>query len=219
MEIKTTMATCMNGHPYDTAKYSSCPVCGAQPANSFSATEPVGGGFSPNFTPTEDPSHSNIGNGGYSPNFRPTVDPHSGNDRYSDGNHGDFEETIFGEGLVADGSQTEPVVGWLVCIEGPVRGTDYRIHAGYNFIGRETGDIRIHGDNQISRQNHATVAYDSSEHLYFVAPAAGRNLIRVNGKTILQAVEIKNYDVISIGSTKLLFVALCGEHFSWNQRG
>ena len=219
MEIKTTMATCMNGHPYDTARYGSCPQCGAQPSGSgFSATEPVGGGASPNFYPTEDPNSANAHH--YNPSFARTSDPHSGNDRYfNNASYGDFQETEFGAGLSADGDQAEPVVGWLVCIEGPVRGTDYRIHAGYNFIGRETGDIRIHGDNQISRQNHATVAYDSNDHLYFVAPAAGRNLIRVNGKTILQAVEIKNYDVISIGSTKLLFVGLCGEHFSWNQRG
>lgn len=30
-----------------------------------------------------------------------------------------------------------PVVGWLVVIEGLCRGTDYRIHTGYNYIGRE----------------------------------------------------------------------------------
>lgn len=113
--------------------------------------------------------------------------------------------------------QAEPVVGWLVCVEGPVRGMDYRVHAGYNYIGRESGDIQIRGDQQISRQNHAMIAFDSSELTYFVGPAAGRNLIKVNGKTVLNAVEIKSYDVISIGTTKLIFVALCGEQFSWNQ--
>ena len=30
-----------------------------------------------------------------------------------------------------------PVTGWLVCIEGPHYGKDYKIHAGKNFIGRE----------------------------------------------------------------------------------
>ena len=114
--------------------------------------------------------------------------------------------------------KTEPVVGWLVCVEGPARGTDYRLHAGYNYIGRESGDVRIRGDQQISRQNHAMVAYDSGEHLYFVGPSAGRNLIKVNGHAVLQAAEIKNYDVISIGTTKLIFVGLCGQQFSWEKR-
>lgn len=47
---------------------------------------------------------------------------------------------------------------------------------------------------------------------------AGRNLIKVNGRAVLQAVEIKNYDVISIGTTKLIFVGLCGQQFSWEKR-
>lgn len=111
----------------------------------------------------------------------------------------------------------EPVVGWLVCIEGSCRGSDFRIHAGYNYIGRETGDIHIRGDQQISRKNHAMVAYDSSERVYYVGPSAGRNLIKVNGKTVLGAVEIHNYDVISIGTTKLMFVGLCGEQFGWEE--
>lgn len=32
----------------------------------------------------------------------------------------------------------DPVTGWLVCIEGPQYGKDFKIHAGKNFIGRAT---------------------------------------------------------------------------------
>ena len=103
------------------------------------------------------------------------------------------------------------------CIEGVSKGVDYRLHAGYNYIGREIGDVHIHGDMQISRKNHAMIAYDSSERTYYVGPSAGRNLIKVNGKTVLNAAEIKSYDIISIGTTKLMFVALCGEKFGWNE--
>ncbi|MBR4018965.1 MAG: FHA domain-containing protein, partial [Clostridia bacterium] len=110
-----------------------------------------------------------------------------------------------------------PVVGWLVCVEGPAKGNDYKIHAGYNYIGRDTGDIAIKGDQQISRQNHAMVAYDESDRAYYVGPSAGRNLIKVNGKTVLNPVELKSFDKISIGATKLVFVALCGEQFSWSE--
>ena len=46
---------------------------------------------------------------------------------------GDFQHTIIGGGLNVDGG-VEPVVGWLVCIDGPSRGSDYRLHAGYNYI-------------------------------------------------------------------------------------
>ena len=163
-------------------------------------TENLGGGFS---------ATEPLSGGGYSASFGATAPPAGGTNPFS-------VETMIG-GDQGNPGQAEPVVGWLVCVEGPVRGMDYRVHAGYNYIGRESGDIQIRGDQQISRQNHAMIAFDSSELTYFVGPAAGRNLIKVNGKTVLNAVEIKSYDVISIGTTKLIFVALCGEQFSWNQ--
>ena len=223
MEIKTTMTTCPNGHHYDAARNASCPFCGAgafspteapaggASAPGFSPTEPLGGGGNAgSFTPTEAPAGAP---GGYNASFGATMPP-SGGGRPG-GNVDPFSvETMIG-GDRSDGAQTEPVVGWLVCIEGPVRGVDFRVHAGYNYIGREAGDVRLRGDSQISRQNHAMIAYDSSERAYFVGPAAGRNLIKVNGKTVLNAIEIHSYDTISIGSTKLIFVALCGEQFGW----
>ena len=127
-----------------------------------------------------------------------------------------FQPTMIGGDLNVPGG-VEPVVGWLVCVEGPMRGNDYRLHAGYNYIGRELGDVRISGDQQISRQNHAMVAFDDADGIYYAGPSAGRNLLKVNGKTVLNAVELNRYDIILIGTTKLMFVPLCGEHFSWKK--
>lgn len=202
MEIKTSMATCPNGHHYDAAKHTSCPYCSS--AGSYSSTERPGGSAPAAFSPTEIPG------GPSSPSFSPTVPPNTTSGRI---NPFSVETMIGGQ---APG-QADPVVGWLVCVEGPNRGTDYRIHSGYNYIGRETGDICIRGDDQISRQSHAMVAFDSSELTYFVGPASGRNLIKVNGKTVLNAVEIKSFDQITIGAAKLIFVALCGPQFSWDE--
>ena len=212
MEANTTMTICPNGHPYDTARFSTCPQCGAasfphtEPiggGTSFVATEPVGGGAS---FPATEPVHGSIPN--VNAGFNPTVPPET-----SDA----FIPTMAGD-MLSNGNRTDPVVGWLVCIEGPSQGEDYRVHAGYNYIGRNTGDICIRGDNQISRQNHAMIAFDSSDMIFFVGPANGKNLIKVNGKTVFNPVEIHSYDTISIGTTKLIFVALCGERFSWATR-
>lgn len=214
MEANTTMTICPNGHPYDTARFSSCPQCGAA-ASAFPRTEPVGGGGS--FTATEpvgagvpfpatEPVHGSTAN--VSAGFNPTVPPEMPDA---------FTPTIAGD-VLSNGNVTDPVVGWLVCIEGPSQGEDFRIHAGYNYIGRNTGDICIRGDNQISRQNHAMIAFDSSELIFYVGPANGKNLIKVNGKTVFNPVEIHSYDTISIGSTRLIFVGLCGERFSWATR-
>ena len=195
MEVK--MVQCPFGHYYNAALHASCPECARNAAASGNAARGAAPG-SGNFTPTEAP-------GGPFPGTVPV----------DGGAEGDpFGYTVIGGDLHGP-DQHEPVVGWLVCVEGPMRGLDYRIHAGYNYIGREVGDIHIAGDMQISRQNHAMVAFDAEEQSYYVGPSAGRNLIKVNGKTVLNAMELHSYDVISIGSTKLLFIGLCGEKFRW----
>ena len=109
-----------------------------------------------------------------------------------------------------------PVVGWLVCIEGPERGRDYRIHDGYNSIGRaQSMDICVNGDGQISREKHAVVAFDPDEGLFYFAPAEGKNLVKLNGKTLMTTGELKAYDTLTIGRSRFKFIPFCGESFSW----
>lgn len=110
-----------------------------------------------------------------------------------------------------------PVVGWLVCIDGPDKGQDYRIHAGYNYIGRaQSMDICIQGDTHISNQNAGVIGYDDLEHLFSFGPSGGHNTVRVNGKMVINAVELSPYDELTVGTTKLMFVPLCGERFNWD---
>lgn len=110
-----------------------------------------------------------------------------------------------------------PVVGWLVCIEGNDRGRDFRLHSGYNSIGKNAeNDVSIPSDGTISRDRHAVIAYDQEENLYFFAPANGVNLLRLNGKVLMAPAQIKANDILTIGKTKLLFVPLCSDSFKWN---
>jgi len=200
--MKTNMTMCANGHYYNAAKHSSCPLCAGQGIPQIHGIYQPGenkGSFSPTIdpdmaSPAEGCSKTVAADAAFSPFDVPT----------SVG--GDMAE----EGI-------NPVVGWLVCFEGPAKGNDYSVRAGYNYIGRDIGDIAIKGDQQISRQNHAMIAYDESERAFYVGPSAGRNLIKVNGKTVMNPIDVKSYDVISIGATKLVFVALCGEKFSWSE--
>ncbi len=213
MEINSKITTCPKcGNFYDAARYTACPNCQNGEANgSFSPTMPIGGSSDgASFSSTMPIGGGSPGMAGG--NFQKTkpLDYAPASAANSQ-----FPPTMIGGDSVSGG--TDPVVGWLICIEGPGRGSDYRLHAGYNYIGREQGDVRIPGDQQISRQSHAMVAYDEETYTYFVGPSAGRNLIRVNGKPVLNAVEIKNYDVITVGTTKLMFVGLCGSHFSWRK--
>lgn len=112
----------------------------------------------------------------------------------------------------------DPVVGWLVCIEGADRGADYRIHSQYNYIGRAPHmDICIPSDSYISGERAAVLAFDNLEKMFFFSPGTGHNIVRVNGKVVMNAVQLNAYDRLTVGKTTLLFVPLCGDHFDWNE--
>lgn len=230
------MKTCPKGHFYDGDTNTTCPTCAADNRGNmmgeFGATEPVeGGGFSgfdnigatepvggfggfpgggatapaSGFTGTMPPT--NGFDSGETMNFFESKAP--GVDNYND------ETMAVNPGMVAGFT---PVVGWLVCIEGPDRGHDYRIRTGYNQIGRaEHMDICIRGDKQISREKHALIAYDETEKVFFFGPSDGKNIVRVNGKMVMVPTELKPYDILKVGTSQLIFVPLCGEHFNWTE--
>lgn len=111
-----------------------------------------------------------------------------------------------------------PVVGWLVCIEGPGRGRDYKIHADNNYIGRASHmDISIAEDDTISRENHAILAYDTRDRIFYFAPGSGRGIVRLNGKAVLMMTELHLYDRVEIGRSTFLFVPFCSDQFSWKE--
>lgn len=239
---------CSRGHYYDPSVTSFCPQCAAesqgkggmvfsedmgmtQPVSQmedYGATEPVGspGGYGAaapasagDYGATEPIGYGGSFGGG---NIGATVPVSQGNG---------FTTGDFGQGarvenyddvtmptIVGGIAGFTPVVGWLVCTDGPARGTDYRIRAGYNYMGRaEHMDICITGDNRIGHERHAMIAYDQEEKVFFFGPADGKSIVRLNGKMVMVPAEIHPYDIITIGSTKLIFVPLCGERFSWDE--
>ena len=112
----------------------------------------------------------------------------------------------------------DPVVGWLVCIGGPNRGEAYRLHSGTNFIGSsQEMDVCIPQDQTISRNNAASVSYDDRNKEFFLERGDVRNQVYVNGAVVRQYVDLVIYDRITIGSSELIFVPLCGEKFSWKE--
>ncbi|KQO01087.1 FHA domain-containing protein [Paenibacillus algorifonticola] len=109
-----------------------------------------------------------------------------------------------------------PVTGWLVCIEGPQLGQDYRIMAEKNFIGRsEEMHIRIIGDNTVSRRNHAVIVYDPKKRNFYLLPGDASGLAYHNNEAVYSPVELTSYDVIQLGHSKFIFIPLCGAHFEW----
>ena len=109
------------------------------------------------------------------------------------------------------------LAGWLVVISNTHKGRSYNITFGFNTLGRAEGNhIVLEFDNSISREKHASIIYDYTNNRFFIKHEDGKYLTYLNGEVILETKELKSFDTITIGSTKLLFVPLCGENFKWD---
>ena len=190
------MKSCGKGHFYDERTHSTCPYCGVP----IDLGETLG---------RVDPSPEAVD----APPGTVGEDFPKTRAAGSRGPRRDPEETV---GIFRKRLGLDPVVGWLVCIEGPDRGRDYRVHAERNFIGRDaTMDIVIAGDTSISCENHAVLSYNPKRHTFNLAPGDGRGLTYLTDEELLAAAPLAPYDTIELGASKLLFVPFCGERFTW----
>src|SRR5580700_1534258 len=141
------MIRCPEGHFYDPAKHPGCPWC-ALPADTGGMEQktrpammppPLPGAFAgPPLPPLPPP-----------PPGLPPVPSQSGVMPMPSGVMPHPGATVR-VGAGAKTLKTEPVVGWLVCLEGPDRGKDYRLHNEKNYIGRApVNDIVIESDNTV----------------------------------------------------------------------
>ncbi len=194
------LTRCENGHFYDAERFDSCPHCN-QASVSTVLQDDDG---NKEYTMPLDNSAAAAG---------PGLDA--------------LKKEIIDVKETEDGSQatigyfgavsTEPVVGWLVAIEGSNFGEDFKLKSGRNFIGRSTEmDVALTGDSSISRDKHAIILYEPKGNVFLVQPGDAKELFYLNDKVVLTATEINAYDVLSLGGTKLLFIPCCSDKFNWD---
>lgn len=112
----------------------------------------------------------------------------------------------------------EPVVGWVVCVEGVHFGEDFKIKSGRNFIGRSgTMDISLSGDKAVSRERHAILTYDPKGNVFMIQPGDSSELCYLNGQLVLIPTQLKANDRILLGESELMFVPFCSESFTWEK--
>lgn len=195
---------CENGHFYDADKYQSCPHC--QNLNDDMKTQGriVDTGVPMSQTPTAAPSFKQAPPvqqyvpQGYTP-VTPSDDAKT---------VGIFQRQI---------GDTQPVVGWLVCVQGKGIGKSFCLHEGKNFIGRgEDMDIVIREDMAVARKRHACVIFEPRAGVFYAQPGESHELFYLNDNVVLNSEILKKHDVITLGETGLLFVPLCGDGFSWD---
>lgn len=111
----------------------------------------------------------------------------------------------------------DPVVGWLVVIDGPGKGYARELGYGMNAIGRSP-ENRVSldfGDPEISRHSHVVVTYDPRGRRFYAQHGDGVNLSYLDDHPLLQPTELKSGEILSFGNTRLKFIALCGTEFDW----
>jgi hypothetical protein len=191
------MTQCNAGHFYDEGRHAVCPYCGVPfDVGGGAKTVPV--------RPTDDgaataPVKTVPIYGGSAPPSTQPVTPQGATVR-----------------LIREQLGIDPVVGWLVCLEGPDKGRDFRLHSEKNFIGRETSmDVCLSGDQAVSRLKHAAVAFEPNERAFWLVPGDSGGLVYLNGSVSYQAVKLNDRDVITLGKSKLALVSFVDERFNW----
>lgn len=186
------MKQCAFGHFYDASVYTQCPYC----------SDKTGNASEPNIIDREEI--------GATTPLNPTA-PLTGTRP---------ERGAMDTGVTVPldaGAEIRPVVGWLVCVEGPDKGRSYEIHNENNFVGRSnTMDINLQGDPGISRDKPVIITYDSRSRSFYCGFMNGRGVVRLNDKPLLSTTELNAGDKIEISKTILMFVPLSGPSFDWD---
>ena len=202
---------CGKGHLYDSDKYAACPYCNialkpeqkaAGAAGRTVPLQPQNVRKNNNVTRPVMPIDSAVGKTrplNVSRDSRSASEPN---------------RTV---GLMREKLGIDPVVGWLVCVNGKLKGRDFKLYGHINTIGRSSKmDICLEDDRTISEENHARISYSDKNNRFNIIPADGKNLFYVNGNEILMPTRLAAYDVIDFGETALIFVPLCCDRFIWN---
>lgn len=208
------MKQCERGHIYDETVHASCPYCnqtsgaGIRPLDNggpdFPKTAPLDTSGGPDFPKTAPLDTSSA------PGFPKTAPLEMPTPKAP---KKEMSATI---ALNSNDEGLSPVCGWLVVTEGVKKGTSFVIHSEKNSIGRGSQfDINLSFDKAISKEGDAIVTYDSRGKKFFITLAAGKNNIYHNGALLLTPEEIKDYDVLEIGTTKLVFRSFCNEEFTY----
>lgn len=119
------------------------------------------------------------------------------------------------QGIFCKARGTAYVTGWLVGTGGPVKGRDYRIMSGKNWIGRSYNmDICIAEGAGIAAVNQCAVVYDRRGNQFFVMQGAG-TITYLNGGLVKKPEVLKLGDEIKMGNCTFEFVPFCREGHVW----
>lgn len=185
------MKQCESGHLYDELKYSSCPYCNRSRGIGMIRSLAESSNSNPAFPKTMPlhiaPSHE------VAPSHPNVTMP-----------------------LASQPSSLQPVYGWLVIIEGKQTGHCYQLYGGKNYAGRGKDlAIDLSFDATLSQDARMIILYDEKENRCYLTMGEGKSNVYYNGQVLLMPVELKDYDKIEFGASKLVFRSFCNETFQY----
>ncbi len=215
---------CPNGHVYDQSIYGdTCPLCpssantGSNTASNLTMAAPdepsgahtrvvqpgmnLGGGF-PNMQAQQDPTGSTR----VSPNVKQQA-PGAAQPQNAGARTTIRRNPAIMGAAIKPGEDGRKLVGFLVTYNRTPMGKAYNIYEGRNYIGRDAScDISIPDDNQMSGK-HMLIRYLSGNNKFSFKDEMSSNGTYVN-KELLDEGELQNYDIIRVGSTLFIFIAI-----------
>lgn len=136
------------------------------------------------------------------------------------------EAAAIDDGSVGEeaGHPKGPVTGWLVVIHGPEKGESFALRHGPQIISRGDEADVVLKDGAVSRSKQATVHYDPNmgEFSLYRGQATPNMYTSRGGK--MSSLHVGMNHILELGdeivfgdnlSTRLRFVPLCGNGFSW----
>ncbi|MGN0213316.1 MAG: FHA domain-containing protein [Muribaculaceae bacterium] len=221
---------CPNGHIYDQSIYGdTCPLCpsparGGNTNATPDMTIPVGGGASTRVvqpsnptmkhggTPQGFPNNGNVdpmGETKVNPNIKQQISEAQQQAQQAGGNSRTrirHNPGMMGASVKPDDNGRK-LVGFLVTYNRTPMGKAFNIYEGRNYIGRDAScDIAIPDDNLMSGK-HMLIRYLSGNNKFSFKDEMSSNGTYVN-KELLDEGELHNYDIIRVGSTIFIFIAI-----------
>jgi hypothetical protein len=128
------------------------------------------------------------------------------------------ERTVAAQRLEVGQQQKRYVVGWLVGLNGPLRGEAFPVRMGRNVIGRDRRSDIVINDDQAS-SHHADLVFRPEERRFILMDHNSTNGTYVNELEIEPRRDLVNKDIIRIGSHRFVFTPLCHDGFHWDDEG
>lgn len=200
---------CDKGHFFDVDKFTSCPHCagGARNLEETIAILPDEDIKTEAISLSKEESNSKVESIGIlARTVRQITESVEVNNEEDDAKTVRYYETVSG---------IEPVVGWLICIDGEEKGVSFNLKGGRNFVGRSPKMDIVLKDSSVSRDKHAVILYEPKRREFIAQPGESRELFYLNDEVVLNFNKLSPYDILQVGNTKLMFIPFCSERFSW----